>query len=140
MINPSNNEQLRALPAVDQLAALIVGDDGHRQVTLAEATSAARAALVRRRIFFDGSHVGLSEHVRLLPSSPSAEPHSSSLSSDANMACARLDPASALPRANMFCGMACAVNDAESLRGDSASDAIDMGDGSAIWMSIGDAI
>jgi L-seryl-tRNA(Ser) seleniumtransferase len=45
MIDPSIGERLRALPAVDRLAAQLIDSGGGRQITLAEATSAARAAL-----------------------------------------------------------------------------------------------
>ena len=49
MIDPSIADRLRALPAVDQLAAQLTGSVGHGQITLADATSAARAALDARR-------------------------------------------------------------------------------------------
>jgi L-seryl-tRNA(Ser) seleniumtransferase len=49
MIDADTQERLRALPAVDQLAAQLTANNGEAHVTLAEATSAARAALDARR-------------------------------------------------------------------------------------------
>ncbi len=45
MIDPSIGERLRALPAVDRLAGQLIDSEGSGQITLADATSAARAAL-----------------------------------------------------------------------------------------------
>jgi L-seryl-tRNA(Ser) seleniumtransferase len=49
VIDASTEERLRALPAVDQLAAQLTAHNGGPEITLAEATSAARAALDARR-------------------------------------------------------------------------------------------
>jgi L-seryl-tRNA(Ser) seleniumtransferase len=49
VIDQSAQERLRALPAVDQLAAQLIGTVGDGHITAAEATSAARAALDSRR-------------------------------------------------------------------------------------------
>jgi L-seryl-tRNA(Ser) seleniumtransferase len=49
MIDESIQVRLRALPAVDRLAAQLHAEDAHTQITLADATSAARAALEDRR-------------------------------------------------------------------------------------------
>jgi L-seryl-tRNA(Ser) seleniumtransferase len=49
MIDPSIQERLRGLPAVDRLAAQLTAGDGDDQITLADASSAARAALEARR-------------------------------------------------------------------------------------------
>jgi L-seryl-tRNA(Ser) seleniumtransferase len=49
VIDPSVGEHLRALPAVDKLAAQLAGSAGNGQITLADATSAARAVLDSRR-------------------------------------------------------------------------------------------
>jgi L-seryl-tRNA(Ser) seleniumtransferase len=49
VIDPSTQERLRALPAVDQLAAQLIAKNGGTQITPVEATSAARAALDARR-------------------------------------------------------------------------------------------
>jgi L-seryl-tRNA(Ser) seleniumtransferase len=49
MIDESIQARLRSLPAVDQLAAQLLGDSGEGQITLADATAAARTALEARR-------------------------------------------------------------------------------------------
>jgi L-seryl-tRNA(Ser) seleniumtransferase len=49
VIDPSTQKRLRALPAVDQLAAQLTADNAGAHITPAEATSAARAALDTRR-------------------------------------------------------------------------------------------
>ncbi len=49
MIDESVQTRLRALPAVDQLAAQLLGDQVGSQISPADATSAARAALVESR-------------------------------------------------------------------------------------------
>jgi hypothetical protein len=91
------------------------------------------AKLVRFLAFFDGSHDGLSELVRLLPSSFALTSHTSpSLSSSESRVDFRNpDAASCLPRANMFFEIVC-VELVESLRGDNAKEAIDIGEGSAM--------
>jgi L-seryl-tRNA(Ser) seleniumtransferase len=49
LIDPFVRERLRALPAVDRLAAQLIDAGGEEQSTLAEAGAAARAALAERR-------------------------------------------------------------------------------------------
>ncbi len=49
MIDPSTSDRLRALPAVDRLAAQLIDSQGNGQITPADATSAARATLDARR-------------------------------------------------------------------------------------------
>jgi L-seryl-tRNA(Ser) seleniumtransferase len=49
VIDASTQERLRALPAVDQLAAQLTANNGEAQITPVEATSAARAAIDARR-------------------------------------------------------------------------------------------
>jgi L-seryl-tRNA(Ser) seleniumtransferase len=49
VIDAATQERLRALPAVDQLAAQLTANNGTADITSAEATSAARAALDARR-------------------------------------------------------------------------------------------
>jgi L-seryl-tRNA(Ser) seleniumtransferase len=55
VIDPSIRERLRALPAVDRLAAQLIRDAGDGQITLADAGAAARAVLdARREELLDG--------------------------------------------------------------------------------------
>ncbi|HEX3802135.1 MAG TPA: L-seryl-tRNA(Sec) selenium transferase [Solirubrobacteraceae bacterium] len=49
MIDPSIGERLRALPAVDRLAAQLIESERNGEIELADATAAARAALDTRR-------------------------------------------------------------------------------------------
>ncbi len=48
-IDPDVRDRLRALPAVDRLAAELAGGEGRHRISLAEASAAARATLEARR-------------------------------------------------------------------------------------------